>query len=334
MPINEDWLKRVAEPAIEADEPLVDPHHHLWEQGPTRAYGYLDDDLLRDLATGHNIVATVHVQCRNRYRESGPEHLRPVGETEWLNGVAERHARTPGAPRIAAGMVGYADLTLGEAVDEVLAAHLAAAPERFRGIRHMTSFNPHAPTNAAPRPGLLMEPAFRKGYARLPRFKLVYDAWLFHMQLHELVDLARAQPEVTVVINHFGGPLGTPPYSEEREAVLAQWQSALRELAALPNVFMKLGGTGMHLFGFGWDRQDKPPTSDELVAKAGHFYRFAIDTFSPARCMFESNFPPDKESLSYGVMWNAFKKIAAAYSPSEKADLYRNTAARVYRLAL
>lgn len=333
MPIDETWLARHREPVLEPALPIIDPHHHLWDRDGHR---YLLDELLADTGSGHNITATVFVECRSMYRESGPESLRPVGETEFVNGVAAQSASGIYGPmRACEGIVGLADLTLGGAVDEVLEAHIAAAPARFRGIRHAAGWDAsdevrNSHTN--PPPGLLGDARFREGVARLAAHGLGFEAWLYHPQIPELTALARAHPEVSIVFDHFGGPLGIGPYAGKRDQIFATWKRDIAELATCANVVAKLGGINMAINGFGWHKRPQPPSSEELVAATGDWYRHAIDCFGPGRCMFESNFPVDKLSCSYAVLWNAFKRLAAGFSGTEKAALFHDTAARVYRL--
>ena len=330
---NAEWLEKVKEAALEPALPIVDPHHHLWDHPGSR---YELDELMADAAQGHKIRATVFVECKSMYRDSGPDALKPVGETEYVNGIAAKSASGGfGETRVAAAIVGFADLRLGNAVDEVLEAHIAVAPARFRGIRHASAFDDSPDVRAShtlPPKGLLGLPAFREGYARLAKYGLSFDAWLYHTQIPELTALARANPETTIVFDHFGGPIGIGPYEGKRAEIFAQWKKDVADLAACPNVVAKLGGINMAVNGFGWHKRELPPTSDELVAATRDWYLHSIDVFGPGRCMFESNFPVDKLSCSYGVLWNAFKKIARGFSETEKASLFHDTAKRVYRL--
>jgi L-fuconolactonase len=294
-------------------------------------------DLLADSGSGHNIAATVFVECASMYRAHGPQSLRPVGETEFVQGIAAMSASGAyGATQVAAGIVGFADLTLGANVYEILAAHLIAGHGRFRGIRHAVAWHASADIRNAhsnPPSGLMAAANFREGFAQLQRLGLSFDAWLFHTQLAELISLARAFPDTTIVLDHFGGPLGIGPYQGKADDVFAQWRASIDQLAQCANVVCKLGGINMALNGFGWHKQALPPSSEQLVAATRHYYDYTIERFGVERCMFESNFPVDKLSCSYGVLWNAFKRIAAGCSAHEKAALFHNTAARVYRLS-
>ena len=327
-----DWLAQVVEDIVEPGLPICDPHHHLWDHPDSR---YLLDELLADTGSGHNVVSTVFVECASMYRAEGPEALRPVGETEFVNGIAAMSASGGYGPtRACAGIVGFADLTLGSAVAEVLDAHLLASP-RFRGIRHAAGWDAsdsvrNSHTN--PFEHLLLDERFRKGFAELARRGLSFDGWLYHPQIPELTDLARAFPDTTIIFDHFGGPLGIGPYAGRQTDIAAQWREDVAELARCENVVAKLGGIVMPVNGFGFHKRARPPGSDEIVQATGDYHRHAIDVFGVERCMFESNFPVDKQSCSYAVLWNAFKKLVADASPAEKAALFHDTAARVYRL--
>jgi len=326
------WLAQVTEDIIEPERPICDPHHHLWDHPESR---YLLDELLEDTGSSHRVVSTVFVECASMYRKDGPESMRPVGETEFVNGVAAMTASGGyGEIRACAGIVSFADLNLGRAVGDVLDAHLGASP-RFRGIRHAAGWDAdddirNSHTN--PFAHMLADRSFREGYAELGRRGLSFDAWLYHRQLPELIDLARAFPDTLIVFDHFGGPLGVGPYRTKREEIFATWRVNIEELARCPNVFAKLGGLVMPINGFDFHKRERPATSDEIVEATGRYYRHAIDCFGVERCMFESNFPVDRQSCSYAILWNAFKKMIADASESEKAALFHDTAMRAYRL--
>ena len=327
------WLRRRSEAVIEPERPICDPHHHLWERPNNR---YLVEDLVADLGSGHNIVSTVFVECGAGYRADGAEALRPVGETEFVVQEAERAAAMPGgSTNIAAGIVSFADLRLGAGVEAVLAAHAEAGRGRFRGVRHCvaTDADTRVPTHRIEPPrGLLADRAFREGFACLQPFGASFEAWAYHPQLPELLDLARDFPETTIVLNHVGGPLGVGAYAGDRTAVVAQWRDSISALARCPSVFVKLGGFGMTLFGFGWERQPQPPSSEALADALGPFVHHCIDCFGVERAVFESNFPVDNVSCSYGILWNAFKRSAARYSAPEQDALFHDNAVRLYRL--
>lgn len=333
MATNDEWLGLVREEIIEPDLPIIDPHHHLWDFPGSR---YMLDELNADTGSGHNIRATVFVECTAMYRADGAEHLKFVGETEFVNGIAAQSASgLYGEMRACKGIVGRADLGMGARVDEVLAAHVAAAPARFRGIRHATALDDSPevrPSHTHPSKGLMGSAKFREGFARLARHNLSFDAWVYHHQIPEVTALARDFPETTIVLDHFGGPLGIGSYAGKRSEIFAQWMKDIVDLSECPNVVAKIGGINMAVNGFEWHKRATPPTSDELVAATGDYYLHTIDAFGPERCMFESNFPVDKLSVSYPVLWNAFKKIAKGFDADEKRALFHDTAQRVYRL--
>lgn len=329
---RERWLAMTPEDAIEPGLPICDPHHHLWDRPNDH---YLLEGVLRDTGGGHHIVQTVFVQCGSMYRKKGPEEMRPIGETEFVQGIAAQSASGQyGATEIAAGIVGFADLRLGAAVTPVLDAQGAAGRNRFRGIRHISAWDASPVMrrhDVAPK-GLLLDPTFRQGFARLREFGMSFDAWLYFPQLDELADLARAFPDTPIVINHVGGPLGIGPYAGRHDEVFQAWKRSMTRLAGFPNVVVKVGGFGMPAAGFGWHERAKPPTSAELAEAIAPYCLFCIETFGVERCMFESNFPVDKVSYSYTVAWNAFKRVTKEFSPTERAALFQGTAARVYRL--
>jgi len=336
MATNDSWLALVEEETLAPALPICDPHHHLWDQRPDRVEPrYLLNEILADLNSGHHIASTVFVQCTAMHRADGPEAMRPVGETEFVNGIAAMSASgLYGATRIAAGIVGTADLTLGAAVAEVLEAHVQAGGGRFRGIRQSAAWDPAgaAISDRMAPPHLYMDANFRAGYAQLARFDMTFEGWCYHHQIKELADLARAFPDTTIILDHFGGPLGVGPYAGQREAILPTWREDIAELAKCPNVVAKLGGINMPINGFEWQERERPPTSQALMEATRPYYEHALEQFGVDRCMFESNFPVDKESCSYNVLWNSFKRLTANYSADEKAKLYHDTAARVYRL--
>jgi len=333
--VRDDWLARRTEAILEPELPIVDPHHHLWDRPGWR---YMLGDLLADTNSGHNIVATVFVQCRSMHRAGGPEALRPVGETEFVNGVAAMSASGGYGPtKICAGIVGHADLRLGSRVREVLEAHIQAGGGRFRGIRHITAWDadPTLMNPAyAPPPGLMADAAFREGFAQLAPLNLSFDAWLYHPQIDDVTALAQAFPGTQICLNHVGGPLGIGAYAGKRQEVFAAWSKSIKALAACPNVVVKLGGMAMRINGFDFHEQPDPPSSDTLAAAWKPFVQTCIEAFGASRCMFESNFPVDKGSYAYAPFWNACKILARGAGAAEKTDLFNGTAARFYRLEL
>ncbi len=333
--VRQEWLDRVKEPIIEPDLPIVDPHHHLWDRPGWR---YLLDELLADTNAGHNIVGTVFVQCRAMHRADGPEALRPVGETEFVNGVAAMAASGGyGKSKICAGIVGTTDFRLGAGVQEVLEAHIRAGGGRFRGIRHISAWDADPTVGTpgyAPPPGMLGHADFRDGFSRLAPMGLTFDAWLYHTQIDDLTSLARAFPDTQIVLDHVGGPLAIGPYAGQRDAVFPVWAKAIRELATCPNAHVKLGGLGMRINGYDFHLKTDPPTAQTLADAWRPYIETCIEAFGTSRCMFESNFPVDKGSYSYAAYWNACKILAKNASADDKANLFSRTAARFYRLDL
>jgi predicted TIM-barrel fold metal-dependent hydrolase len=332
-PIREEWLALRREEILLPELPIVDPHHHLWDRAGSR---YLLPELLADVQSGHNVQATVYVQARSMYRAWGPAELRPLGEVEFANGVAAQSASGIYGPvHACAGIVGFADLTLGERVTPVLEALQRAGGDRLRGIRNSTAWHESAAVRSSPvvpPPGLLMHAAFREGVRSLEPFGLSLDICAYHTQLHEVLALARAVPDTTIVLDHVGGPIGVGPYAGKREQVFRAWREVMAALAACENVFVKLGGLTMKVGGFAFHEREMPPSSEELAEAFRPYIETCIELFGCSRCMFESNFPVDKSMVSYAVLWNAFKRLAGAYSESEQTALFSRTAAGIYRL--
>jgi predicted TIM-barrel fold metal-dependent hydrolase len=329
-PVRLAWLARLREEVLEPDLPIIDAHHHLWDRESGR---YFLNELLADTTAGHAVRGTVHVQCGTSFRVDGPPDLRPVGETEFVVGIAEEAARR-GHRGICAGIVGFCDFRLGESVDAVLEAHVAAGKGRFRGIRQIIGWDPaiaSRPTAPAVA-GMLADPTFRAGVGRLRRLGLSYETSLYHPQLDELTALARHFPDLPILANHCAGLILVGPHAVDPAASFAAWRDGLRRLAACPNVSLKLGGQAMPVRGWTFHEQVLPPSSGELAKAWRPIMETCIETFGVDRCMFESNFPVDKGLCGYGPIWNAFKRITAACSADEKAALFHGTARKFYRL--
>jgi predicted TIM-barrel fold metal-dependent hydrolase len=329
--VRNDWLARRKEEILEPGLPIIDPHHHLWDRQNWR---YLLDDLLADTNSGHNILATVFVQARAMHRADGPEEMQSIGEVEFVNGVAAMTASgIYGKIRACAGIVGHADLLLGSKVEPVLAALDRAGGGRFRGIRHITAWDDDPlvrnPGNPAV-PGMMADAKFREGLKVLARLGYTFDLWVYHPQLDEVTALADAVPEAKIVLNHCGGPVAIQSY--KRDEVFPRWKKSIEALAKRPNMHVKLGGLGMRIGGFGFEKLPDPPASQTLADAWRPYIDTCIAAFGPARGMFESNFPVDKGLYSYWCFWNACKILAKGASPSEKADLFVGTAKRFYRL--
>jgi predicted TIM-barrel fold metal-dependent hydrolase len=333
LPVREDWLATRVEEILDPAQRIIDPHHHLWDRDGWR---YLLDDILADIRTGHDVRATVLVQARAFHRADGPVELRPVGETQFAAGVAAMcESGAYGDVRVCAAIVGHADLTRGAAAGAVLDAHLAAGNGRFRGIRHSATWDPDPemlnPAYSPPE-DMLDSPGFRAGFAELARRGLSFEAWLYFHQIPRLTRLAQDFPTVPIVLNHCGGVLGIRGYANRRDDVFREWSASMRALAACPNVVVKCGGLGMRLPGFGFENGETAPSSQMLVDAWRPWMEPIIEMFGTKRCMFESNFPVDKGGFGYAVGWNAFKRLAAGASAEEKDDLFRGTAARIYRI--
>ncbi len=334
---NADWLAQVQEAALEPDLPIIDTHHHLWDRNTSFIQNrYLMDEIADDLASsGHNIVATVFVECDAMHRIEGPEEMQPVGEVEFVNGIAAMAASGGyGKPLVAKGIIGHADLMLGSRAKGVLEALQAAAPERFRGIRYIGAwvedkavFTPAR----VPGPGVYLDAKFREGFAQLAPLGLIFEAAIRHPQLSDFHSLACAFPDTKMVLDHIGGVIGVGTYAGRRDEIFQTWKADIAAVARdCPNVVVKLGALNMTYCGFGWEKRDLPPSSEELCAAYRPYYETVIDLFGPGRCMFESNFPVDKVSCSYGVLWNSFKRMTQGYAAADRAALFHDTAARFY----
>jgi predicted TIM-barrel fold metal-dependent hydrolase len=344
-----------AEPILAPDLPIVDPHHHLWDrralvsQMPPPQHGfdhvlrraprYLADELLADMNAGHDVTATVFLECGSMYRAEGPQELKSLGETEFVNGIAAMGASgTYGDKRPCAAIIGNVSLALGARAGDILDQHVAVSGGRFRGIRNSASYDPDPNVLGARwramQPGVYLGAAFREGFAQLAPRNLSFDAWMLEPQLPDLIDLARAFESTRVVLDHVGTPLGIASYSGKRQERFPIWRENIRALAKSPNVFVKLGGLAMPFCGFASFMSDRPAPSEQLAAEWRPYIETCIEAFGPERCMFESNFPVDALSCDYATLWNAFKRIAANYSAAEKTALFSGTAANFYRLAL
>ena len=333
-PVRVDWLARHTEEILEPDLPIVDPHHHLWERP---GYRYLFPELLADIGSGHKIEATLFEQANSMYRASGPEELKSLGETEFVSGVAAMSdSGRYGPTRCVAGIVGYVDLRLGSRAKGLLEKHMAVSDGRLRGVRNGSTWSDdpvHKTFGNAAGPGLYLDKNFREGFAALAALDLAFDAWLFQTQLGDVIDLAAAFPQARIVLNHVGGPVAIGPYAGKREEAFGAWRAQIEKFASYPNTYVKLGGLGMKMIGFDFFERPEPPSSQDLEKAWRPYIETCIAAFGPQRAMFESNFPVDKGTCSYQVLWNAFKRIAAGHSRDEKLALFGGAARKAYRLA-
>jgi predicted TIM-barrel fold metal-dependent hydrolase len=332
---DDGWLaKQDKEPILEPELPIIDTHHHLWDG--RGGWTYLLPELLADLNTGHNIVGTVFEECRAMYRAAGPAEMRPVGEVEFVSGVAAMSASgSYGSIKVAQGIVGYADLALGDRVEPVLEALILAGGGRLKGVRYSVGYDAD-PTigNSRPdsAPHIYARPDVRSGVERLAAHGLVLDAWCYHPQLRDVIELARAVPQATICMCHVGGVLGYGAYAGRRDEILATWRASMAELAKCPNVFVKIGGMLNRGAALDFRPLDAPPNSQAWAAAWRPYVEPCIELFGAQRCNFESNFPVDKMGTGYATLWNAFKRITASCSAEEKTALYSGTAKRLYKL--
>ena len=332
---SNDWLALTQESTLEPELPICDPHHHFWDLRPGSVpyQRYLLHELNGDIYSGHNVRSTVFLEARSMYRSGGPEELRPVGEVEFVQGLAAASASgVYGPSRAAAAIIGHADLKLAGKVAPVLEALKAASPNRFRGIRHNITWNTDPAWDNRETEGILANAEFIAGAKVLSQKGLVLDIMQSFPQLPEIADFAEAVPDLPIILNHIGGVSRVGIYANKDDEVIPVWRDGITAVAARPNVTCKLGGMGMPRFGYGWHARDVPIGSEELAKTMEPWMKHCIEHFGPDRCMFESNFPPDKVSFSYNVMYNAFKRLSKEYSGSERAALFHDTAARVYQI--
>ena len=331
--IRKEWLDLVQEEIVEPDRRIIDTHHHLW--GPGGALPYSLDDLLADTGSGHRVEKTVFMECHAEYRSVGPEIHRSLGEVEFVTEQASKTASAGDGQAQIVALVSNIDLSLGDAAEELIHLHEDTSKGLFRGVRHVGASADKKDglmlAGRAPR-DLYSRRDFRDGVARLGKLGHSFDAWHYHYQIQDFTRLAQAVPDTQMVLDHFGTPLGAGIWTGKRDEIYAQWKVDVAKLARCENVVAKLGGLAMPDNGFGWIDRERPPTSDEFVLAQRPYYLHTIDCFGPQRCLFESNFPVDKMSISYPVLWNGLKKIVHDFSEDEKEDLFSGTATRVYRL--
>lgn len=328
---DDEWVAKVQEDILEPEQPIVDPHHHLWVR---HGHYYLMPQWAKDLASGHNIVATVYAECESMYRREGPEELRSLGETEFATGCAAMaESGTFGNTQTCKGILSRVEMTLGEKTRDIFEQHIDRSGDRFKGIRYTTAWDQSDKIRSiAPVPHLLIDPRVQAAAKVMADLKLTLDCWVYHPQLEEVAQLAAAIPDLTIVLNHTGVPILGGPYRDRREEVFNDWSKGIEKVAAHENVYIKLGAFPIRRHNDGIDRS-LPPTSEEIEKAWSPWMHFCIEAFGTARAMFESNFPVQKLFSSYHVTWNAFKRIASGATMDEKADLFYNAAAAAYRLA-
>lgn len=327
---------QIFEEAVEPEIPIIDPHLHIFGSDQDRQY-YRLADFWRDRAGGQNVVKTVYVEAyRSGWKTTGPEHLRAVGEVETIINQTRAPIITEhGHCEFAAGIVGSIDLTQGAAVVESLDALVAAGEGRLRGVRQVAAFDDGLVGSfikELPPRRLMQDIQFRNGFSWLQKYELSFDVWIYHHQLDELIALVDDFPETKFILNHLGGLIGVGPYKVNRGDTFANWKINLRRLAERPNVYVKVGGMGMPVFGFNFEHRPRPATSQELATMWEPLIETCLASFGPRRCMFESNFPVDRQSAGYTQIWNAFKFATVTMSLSERHEMFYGTASRAYRL--
>lgn len=328
------WLAQSKEAPLLPALEIVDAHHHLWDR---QGFRYLLEEFAEDIGeSGHNVVSSVFVQCRTMYRADGPVLYQPLGEVEFIRGVAAQ-ARSGfyGKTRVAQAIVGCADLLQGAAIGPVLEAMATAGGGAFKGVRLPVAAHPDPAVRSNPVPapaGLLQDARFVAGASELARRRLSLDLWVYQTQLEEVAALARQLPTLQIVLNHAGGPLGVGPFTGRPAALRRAWEASLARLAERPNVAIKLGGFGMPIMGFGFEQDERAPSSSRIAEVIAPYVQHCVAQFGAHRCMFESNFPVDKGGVGYDTLWNAYKRIAEPWSEAQRADLFSDTARRIYRI--
>lgn len=336
MPGGNEWLAKSQEETLEPEIPICDPHHHFWVARPEPVHyqQYLLPELSSDVGSGHNVTSTVFIEVRCEYRTDGPDEMKPVGEVEYIQTIADAAAAgSQGPTKAAAAIIGHADLKLGDGVRPVLEAMQAASPNRFRGVRHSVGYDESPELANRDIKGALGTDGYRAGAKVLASMGFVLENSLYYHQLSELADFARAVPELPIVLNHIGGLVRVGPYANRDEEVMPEWRKGVEEVSKCPNIIMKLGGVGQLRYGYYWHDRETAIGSEELAQELGPLMEHCIQQFGPDRCMFESNFPVDKISYSYNVIYNAFKRLSKGYSPNERAAMFHDTAARAYNIS-
>jgi len=329
-----DWLAQVKEEIINPELPIIDPHHHLWNGDNQLAgsFPYLIENLSEDTNSGHNIVGTIFMECSQGYYSDGEEKYKPVGETEFVINLIKDSEKLSKSTNII-GIIGFADLMLGHEVKDVLNTHLSKGEGLFRGIRHAAGWDKNKEihnSHSNPIENIYHNKSFMKGAEELINLSLTFDAWHYHHQINDLSIFAKKYPELTIIHDHFGGPLGVGPYEGKKEEIFKKWKDDISLLSESKNVYAKLGGLAMPVNGWNFHKQNKPASSDQIVDMHHEYYLHTINCFGVERCMFESNFPVDRRSVSYHVIWNAFKKMVLGYSNEDKKKLFFKNAKDVY----
>ena len=337
LPVRQEWLDQHIEDAILPDLPIIDPHHHLWDAGFGR---YYVEELLKDIkSSGHNVESTVYIMSSSNtkiYAKDGPEEFRPLSEIKFATDEAKRADLIPNNHvKVNASIVGSVDLTFGKKLKPVLEKAINISEGRLKGIRMLLASHQDPRINSgAVRSdlGLMLHPNFIDGAKCIQNADLSLDFWIYHTQLYEMEQIARALPDLTIILNHVGGPIHLGEYEGKQALTHREWRSAMMRLAKIPNINVKLGGLGMAVNGAKFHENNNPPNSTQLSNIWKPWIYETLDMFGFDRCMFESNFPVDKGSCSYGVLWNAFKILAKDMSEDEKNKLFKQNASRIYKI--
>ena len=329
-----EWIAQIKEEIIDPKLPIIDPHHHLWNGDNQLAgtFPYLIENLNEDTFSGHNIVGTIFMECAQGYYSDGEEKYKPVGETEFVVNLIKDSKKLPESTNII-GIIGFADLMFGSEVRGVLNKHILKGEGLFRGIRHAAGWDKNNEihnSHSNPIENIYHNKNFMKGAEELINLNLTFDAWHYHHQITDLSIFSKKYPELSIIHDHFGGPLGVGPYEGKRQEIFKKWKDDISLLSESKNVYAKLGGLAMPVNGWNFHKQDKPASSEQIVDMHHEYYLHTIDCFGVDRCMFESNFPVDRRSISYHVLWNAFKKMVSDYSDEDKNKLFFKNAKDIY----
>ena len=339
LDVRPSWLNKLKEKPILPNLNIIDPHHHLWDVGFGR---YYVEELLEDINTsGHNIKATVYIMSSSNteiYLKNGPEEFKPLSEIEFATNEGKRADLIKNNKvKVNASIVGSLDLTYGNKLKPVIEKGLEISEGRLKGIRMLLAAHPDPRIKSGAVKSdlsLMSHPKFIEGARCLQDAGLSLDFWIYHTQLGEMEKIARTLPELSIILNHIGGPIHLGEYEGKQALTHREWRTAMMRLSRLPNIKVKLGGLGMEVNGAKFHLNQDPPNSSELANIWKPWIYETINMFGIDKCMFESNFPVDKGSCSYGSLWNAFKIISEKMSDNEKNKLFYENAAKIYKIKL
>lgn len=324
--MNTETQEEIIDPLRE----IIDCHHHLWNRPDSR---YMVDEFLRDAQDGHHVVQSIFIQCRTGYRHGTLDS--PALETTAIAHATHASQGQASPVQVGAGIVGYADMRGGAGIAPLLDAHIQSGGDRFKGVRHIVAWadGPEFQVEGYPTaPGMMSSPEFEAALQQLAVRNLSFEAMVYHTQLDELAGVARTHADTRFVLNHIGLPLGIGAFSSRKEHAFADWRAGLRALAGCDNVYIKLGGMGMHMLGLALDSEPGPFASKRIADAYRPYVDECVSAVGANRCMFESNFPVDRRRCDYRTLWNAFKRIGSSYTEDEKHMLFSDTARRCYGL--